>query len=488
MATLVLLACAWPCAAAEQPRRPNVLFITIDDLNDWVGFLGGHAQVQTPHLDALAARGVAFTNAHCQAPLCNPSRTSLLTGLRPSTTGVYALDTWFRDDPRFRDWVTLPQYLARLGYVTLTTGKVFHDAFPPARDRDKGAEVTVWGYHGRFGLRPKERLVPTPTPVPLVDWGVFPARDEEQDDWKVADWAIRQLQSPPKQPFFLAVGFRHPHFPCYATQKWFDLYPEKTLKMPAVKDDDRADVPRFAWYLHWKLPEPRLEWLKQHHQWKPLVRSYLASISFVDSQVGRVVQALADAGLAKKTLVIVCSDHGFHLGEKGISGKNTLWERSTRVPLLFVGPGIRAGGKCQRPVELLDIYPTLVDLCGGPPQKRLEGHSLAPLLRDERAPRPWPAVTTHGPNNHAVRSERHRYIRYADGSEELYDLQVDAREWTNLAGDPRYAEVKRLLREALPRASAAPLPGGQTRLLEMRGTMPYWEGRPIGPDDPVPED
>ena len=481
-----LCAAALASGLAPAADRPNVLMIALDDLNDWVGCLGGHPQVKTPHTDRLARRGTLFANAHCQSPLCNPSRTSLLTGLRPSTTGVYALNPWFRTSDRWRDWVTLPQYFAAHGYETLTTGKIFHDAYPPPKDRAGGTEVTVWGHHGGFNPRPPKKFVRTPDAIPLMDWGIFPERDDETDDWKVADWAIERLKNPPKKPFFLGVGFRHPHVPCYAPQKWFDLYPDDKLVMPPVKADDRDDTPRFAWYLHWKLPEPRLAWLRESGQWRPLVRAYLASISFADSQVGRVLDALDESGLAKNTVVVLWSDHGWHLGEKGVTGKNTLWERSTRVPLVFAGPGVAAGARCTKPAELLDVYPTLAELCGLPAKAGLEGRSLAPQLKDAEAERPWPAITTHGPNNHAVRTERHRYVRYADGSEELYDLQSDPNEWTNLTHDPRRAGTKAELRKWLPPVNAAPLPGGVTRLIELRDGRPYWEGQPIGAADPVP--
>jgi arylsulfatase A-like enzyme len=254
-----------------------------------------------------------------------------------------------------------------------------------------------------------------------------------------------------------------------------------------VKADDRDDTPRFSWYLHWKLPEPRLKWAQEARQWKPLVRSYLASISFVDSQVGRVLAALEASGFADNTIVVLWSDHGWHLGEKGITGKNTLWERSTRVPLIFTGPGIAANARCRRPAELLDMYPTLVELCGLPARKGLEGHSLAPQLKDAQAPRPWPAITTHGPNNHTVRSEDWRYIRYADGSEELYDMKNDPNEWTNLAGDARHAGMKKELAKWLPQINAAPLPGSSVRLVEIRDGTVYWEGKAIGPKDRIPE-
>jgi arylsulfatase A-like enzyme len=223
VATAASLLFALSPGAASAADKPNILFIAIDDLNDWIGCLGSHPQVQTPHMDRLAKRGTLFTNAHCQSPLCNPSRTSLLTGLRPSTTGVYALNPWFRTAPAFKDHVTLPQYLAANGYKTLTTGKVYHDAYPPKEDRTNGKEVAVWGHHGGFQPRPAKKFVPTPANIALMDWGVFPERDEQQDDWLVADWAIEQLKSPPKEPFFLAVGVPPPPRPSNATPKMLDL-------------------------------------------------------------------------------------------------------------------------------------------------------------------------------------------------------------------------------------------------------------------------
>jgi arylsulfatase A-like enzyme len=321
-----------------------------------------------------------------------------------------------------------------------------------------------------------------------MDWGVFPEKDEDQDDWKVADWSIDQLKALPAQPFFLTIGFRHPHVPCYASQKWFELYPDDKLVMPPVKDDDRDDTPRFSWYLHWRLPEPRLAWLKEHKQWRPLVRAYLASISFVDSQVGRVLDALDASGATDRTIVVLWSDHGWHLGEKGITGKNSLWERSTRVPLIFAGPGIAAGGRCERPAELLDLYPTLTELCGLPAKKGLEGHSLAPQLANAAAPRAFPAITTHGPNNHTIRTEQWRYIRYADGSEELYDRRSDPNKWTNLAADPKHAATKRELAKWLPQKNTPPVAGSSIRLIEIRDGVPYWDGKPIGKDDKIPSE
>jgi arylsulfatase A-like enzyme len=315
-----------------------------------------------------------------------------------------------------------------------------------------------------------------------MDWGPFPERDEDTADWQIASAACAALRAAPKdKSFFIAAGFRLPHVPCFAPPKWFDLYPLDTLVLPPVKEDDRADTPLFSWYLHWKLPEPRLSLLRQHDEWKPLVRAYLASVSFMDSQVGRVVDALAGTGRAADTLVVVWSDHGWHLGEKLITGKNSLWERSTRVPLILAGPGSARGARCTRPVELLDIFPTLLELTGQPARSDLEGHSLVPLLRNASAARPWPAITTHNQGNHSVRTERWRYIHYADGSEELYDEQNDPNEWFNLAPDPKTASVRNDLMRWLPKVNRPMAPGSRSRVLSYDPIThtATWEGRAI---------
>lgn len=482
---LVLASVTSTGLAADQARK-NVLFIAVDDLNDWVGCLGGHPQVKTPHIDGLAARGTVFTSAHCQAPLCNPSRSSLLTGLRPSTTGIYGLAPGIRDVEALKTHITLPQTFTRAGYATCTCGKVYHDG--SIRPESRSAEFEVWGPSPGMPL-PPQKLVHTPDDIRPMDWGVFPEQDEDQADWKTATAAAQSLATARKdRPFFIACGFRLPHVPCFATQRWFDLYPLPALLLPPVRDDDRNDTPRFSWYLHWKLPEPRLKFLREHDQWRNLVRAYLASISFMDSQVGRVLDALDATGRAGETIVVLWSDHGWHLGEKLVTGKNTLWERSTRVPLIFAGPGI-AAAQCGEPVELLDIFPTLLELCAFPARADLEGHSLVPQLRDAHAARSWPAITTHNQGNHAIRTGDFRYIRYADGSEELYDLRHDPNEWTNRAADSKLAEPKQALARWLPTTNHAPVPGSAMRVLTFdpeTGAV-TWEGKPVGASDPIPE-
>jgi len=484
--SIILLMLPMNLTFAQQNKKPNVLLIAIDDLNDWVGYLGGHPKVQTPNMDRLAGNGVGFTNAHVQAPICNPSRTSLMTGLRPTTTGVYALGPWIREVEGYENVVTLPQYFEKNGYVTMATGKNYHDAYPPKEDRRDGPEFTKWGFHGGFYPRPEEPFVEA-TGHPLVDWGVFPEEDTQQDDWKVADWAVEQLKNPPEdKPFFLAAGFRHPHVPLYASQKWFDLYPEDEILLPVVRSDDRDDIPPFAWYMHWNLPEPRLAWLQMHNEWKPKVRAYLASVSFVDMLVGRLLDVLEQEGLADNTIVALLSDHGYHLGTKGISGKNSLWHESTRVPFIFSGPGITEKGKTSdASVELLDLFPTLTDLAGLPEKEGLDGHSLVPLLKNVNHQRPWPAICTHGPDNNVVVTEQWRFIQYVDGSRELYNRKEDPYEWNNLAGKEGYEPVMEELSGHVPEI-APPAPGSKTRLIELIDGEPYWEGEKIPKGAKVP--
>ena len=488
-------------AASLHAAKPNILFIAIDDQNDWIGHLGGHPMAKTPNLDKLAARGTTFTNAHCNSPLCNPSRTSLLLGLRPTTTGIYGLSPWFRTLPEWKDRVALPQHFAKNGYRTYATGKIYHGGTGGGGRKKKGGnaetsepEFQVTAPYGGFGTKPPKKLVP-PSPMgdhPLMDWGVWPLDNDDtgKGDYQVASWISDQIKSAPKdQPFFIAAGFFFPHVPCYATQKWFDLYPDDDSILPKILEDDRADTPRFSWYLHWSLPEPRLKWIKESNQWRNLVRSYLACTSFTDAQIGRVLTALEESGHADNTIVVVWGDHGWHLGEKGISGKNTLWDRGTKVPLIFAGPGVTKGQKCSQPAELLDIYPTLIDLAGVPPRSDLEGISLVPQLKDSTTKRERPAITSHNQGNHGIRSENWRYIHYADGSEELYDMVNDPNEWHNLAGKPEHAAVIAEHKKWLPKIDLPPAPNSASRVLtyDKATDEANWEGTIVKRNDPIPE-
>ena len=471
---------AVPTCAERPPSLPNVLMIAIDDLNDWVEPLGGHPQVKTPALKALAERGVVFTNAHCQSPLCNPSRTSVLTSLRPSTTGIYGLAPWFRDLADYGETITLPQFLEDHGYETYCCGKIYH-GWQAQHKPGHRREFMHWGPGSGPGKMPKKKLVgETPNGNnPWVDWGLF-GEDADRADSTCAEWTERTLTNMrTDKPFFLAVGFFSPHVPCYVSQKWWDMYPEKSLKLPQVLEDDLNDVPPFSEYLHWRLPEPKLEWLRERKQHKNLVRSYLAATSYVDNQVHRVLKALEASRFKDETLIVLWSDHGYHLGEKGMTGKTTLWSRSTRVPLIFAGPGIQPG-VCHEPAELLDIFPTLADMIGVESPSHLEGQSLVAQLNRPRAHRTRPAVTTHNPGNFSVHGRRYHLIHYANGSEELYDLETDKAEYWNRIDAPELKDVANELRTWVPTTFSELAKGSEHRVLEQRGDRWYWEGSLIG--------
>ena len=430
---LLIFILSGPTLSAD---RPNVLMIAIDDLNDWVGCLGGHPQAKSPQIDRLAKRGLLFTNAHCQAPICNPSRTSLMLGMRPSSTGIYVNRPWFRTTPGNKGRVTLSQYFADHGYRTLTTGKIYHAS------RVDGPSFQVVGPRPGQRLKIDKQIVTDiGSSSKLWDFGPQQYDEEKFSDFVDASWAVEKLQVKRQKPFFLAVGFYRPHVPWYAPQRFFDVRPRTAVKVPDVRDDDRADLPAAALQLTNNSLPPSHKWFVETDHWKDAVQAYLACVSFTDAQVGRLLDALDKSPHADNTIVVLFSDHGFHLGEKQRWAKQSLWESSTRVPLIISVPGGKQGERCSRPVELLHLYPTLLELCGLPARDDLEGTSLGPLLKDTQASWNRPAITTYQRNNHAIRSEHWRYIRYADGSEELYDHRMDPREWTNLAGQPKYQSV-----------------------------------------------
>lgn len=442
----LILAIGVPVTAQQ---KPNVLMIAIDDLNDWVGCLHGHPQTSTPNLDRLSKRGVLFSNAHCQAPICNPSRTSLMLGKRPSTTGIYMNSPWFRQTTSNADATTMSQYFGSLGYETLTAGKIYH-----------GSRVDPNSFE-TVGPRPGQRLKQDAQIVrdigsksKLWDFGPQAYAEEEFGDAITASWAIDQLERNHERPFFLAVGFYRPHVPFYAPQRFFDARPLDTTQLPEVLDEDRDDLPAAALQLTANATPPSHDWFVSSGQWRPAIQAYLAAVSFTDAQVGRLIDALDQSPARENTIIVLFSDHGFHLGEKQRWAKQSLWERSTRVPLIISVPKGLRGATCSRPVELLSVYPTLLDLCDLPRPDEIEGVSLKPLLQDPDANWNHAAITTYQANNHAVRSERYRYIRYADGGEELYDHQNDPNEWTNLADHPEMNSVKQEHARWLPDINA----------------------------------
>ncbi len=438
--------------AAGTAPRPNILLILIDDLNDWIGAMDGHPNARTPHLDRLAARGTLFTNAHAAAPLCGPARAALLSGLRPSTTGIYGHNNLatLRRNTIIGGLPLLPEYFADHGYKTLATGKVFHEGSPAAAFGAVGVRTTD------FGPSPPQRLAYTPPEGggTLTDWGAFPAADEAMPDHRSARWAAERLQEHHDRPFLLCVGFVRPHVPWTVPQAWFDLHPLETIVRPPFRADDLDDLPQTARRFSELPMMPSVEWMKQEQRWEKSVQAYHASVTFVDHQVGVVLAALEQSPHAADTIIVLLSDHGYHLGEKGIWAKHTLWERSTRIPMIIARPGDDTGRRTRRPANHVDVFPTLIDLAGLPPVARHDGKSLAPLLDDPEAGGYHASITTHGYGNHSVRTERWRYIRYDDGAEELYDHAEDPNEWHNLASQSRHADTIRELRAHLPAVNA----------------------------------
>ena len=453
MATAAVGTARWASAATAE-KKPNVLFLAVDDLNDWIGCLGGHPDSKTPHIDRLAKRGVLFANAHCAAPMCNPSRAALMTGIRPSTSGVYANSQPWR--PPMKDAVTIPQHFRAHGYRAIGSGKIYHGAFP---DPPSWNEYWPSQTKNRPGdpMPPKRPLNGIPNTAHF-DWGPIDVQDEGMADWQVADWTRKQLAAKPAQPMFLACGIFRPHLPWYVPQKYFDLFPPEKVTLPKVKKDNLDDVPEIAR----KIARPGGDHAKviKTDNWRKAVSGYLASMTFADACIGRVLDALDGGPWPEDTIVVLWGDHGWHLGEKLHWRKFTLCEEATRCPLMIVAPGIaKPGSVCSRPVNLLDIYPTLVELCGLTPNEKLEGRSLVPLLKDPAAKWEAPSLCTYNRGNHSLRGDRWRYTRYHDGSEELYDHGRDEMEWTNLAGESQYDDVKKRMAKWLPKTDAPDVPG-----------------------------
>lgn len=462
-----LLACAVP-AAAQQPAssvaspRPNVLLIMADDLNDDVGTFG-HRLVKTPHLDRLAARGVRFTRAYNQFPLCSPSRVSFLTGLRPDTTRVHDLQTDFRTI--LPDVVTLPQMFKRSGYVSARVGKIYHYGNPgqigtPGLDDPASWDHTV---NPRGIDKDEEPMLVNYTPGrsgfgSTLAYYASPAPDDAHTDGKVATETIALLEKHRDEPFFIAAGFYRPHCPYIAPQKYFDMYPIEGVPAPANLPR-AANVPAPAWYTNppfWGLDE---------RQQRDIIRAYYASTSFLDANVGRLLDALDRLNLTERTIVVFVSDHGYHLGDRGQWMKQTVFERSARAPLVIAAPGMAAkGGASPRVVEFLDVYPTLAALTRIAPPAGLHGRSLTPLLDDPTAAWNHPAITQvrRGPAGstfmgYSIRTERWRYTEWDGGARgvELYDEAGDPDELRNLADDPTHhatlTDLQRRLRAIIGR-------------------------------------
>lgn len=483
----LILLLATTLSLLGAPKRPNILFIAMDDLNDWIGCLGGHPQTITPNMDRLAKSGVLFTNAHCPAPACNPSRTAIMTGLSPHTSGLYENGQKMREVlPKAE---LLPKYFSRHGYWSGGSGKLLHyfidaaswDEYYPEKSGENPFPRTLY---------PDKRPVNLPRGGPWqyveTDWAALDATDEEfGGDWLVSKWVGEQLSQKHDKPFFLACGIYRPHEPWFVPKKYFEPFPLEDIQLPpGYKEDDLDDLPPQG---KRRGPNRYFAHIREHKQWKQGVQGYLASIHFADAMLGRVLDALESGPNKNNTIVVLWSDHGWHLGEKQHWQKYTAWRVCTRVPLMVRVPkgtpglpaGTKAGGVSGQPVNLLSLFPTLTALAGLPPKADNDGPSLLPLLKKPNTE--WDHVSiTHlsRPGDYGLSANDWRYIHYANGDEELYDTINDRYEWHNLAGDSKYADKLAELRKLAPtkfaprkEASIAALPGLRWRSIK-KGPTP----------------
>ena len=438
---------------------PNVLMLAVDDLNNWVGALAGHPNAKTPNIDRLASKGTSFTNAHAPAPLCGPSRASIMTGLAPSSTGIYGHindDDIKSANDKAAQSVFLSEYFRQHGYYTAAVGKIFHQSVAKGSFDDFGGRVKQFGPYAPTPLNWDRQGTST-------DWGAYPERDEQMPDYDTANWLIEQLGKQHDKPFFIAGGFLRPHVPWTVPQKWFDMHPIEDIELPPYLKGDLDDVPEIAKRITEFKMMPTTDWAIETDQWKYIVQGYLASVSFVDACIGRVLDALDNSEYANNTAVVLWGDHGYDVGEKNRFAKMALWETSTKTPLIIKPPKGSAKQVSSRPVSLLDLYPTLVKMCGLPANPKNQGQDISPLLVNPNAEWQHAAVTTFGPNNHAVKTDRYRYIRYEDGSEELYDHLDDPNEWNNLASSSKHQQIIAQLQTRLPKENAAWSPLSQFR-------------------------
>lgn len=445
----------------QAAKRPNVLFIAMDDLNDWIGCLGGHPQTMTPNLDRLAASGVLFTNAHCPGAACNPSRTAIMTGISPHRSGLYENGQKMREV--LPDARLMSQYFRDHGYRASGSGKILHyfidaqswDEYYPAKETENPFPRTLY---------PKERPVSLPRGGPWqyveTDWAALDATDEEYGgDWLVSKWVGEQLSRKHEKPFFLACGIYRPHEPWFVPKKYYEPFPLEDIQLPpGYREDDLDDLPPSG---KRRGPNRYFAHIRKHRQWKNGIQGYLASIHFADTMLGRVLDALEDGPNRDNTIVVLWSDHGWHLGEKQHWQKFTAWRAVSRVPLMVrvpkgAAPGLPAGTKagtiCNRPVNLLSLYPTLTELAGLPAKSDNDGPGITPLLEDTNAE--WGQVSlTHlgDPGSYGLSDESWRYIHYSNGDEELYDIEADPHELTNLAADPQHAKRLAQLRARAPK-------------------------------------
>ena len=490
--TALCLASLPTAMVSADNAKPNVLFLAVDDMNDFVGCLDSRPNAITPNIDRLAARGVCFTNGHTAGVFCAPSRAAIFSGQYASTTGCYQTPNYFVHHPEIE---SLQTSFAKAGYTTLGAGKLFHHP-AGAIDQRGWTEFFLrnqFQHEGGWALESWSSDTPVPQPFPasvynkgkeitgglFLEWGAVPKdREEEMADTIRANWAVEQLKQKHDKPFFLACGFYAPHYPNYCPQEYFDLYDRDAIETPAFNEDDLADLPD-------KIRKQRQNRKKVHYDklvamgaWKDALHGYLACTSYADAMVGRILDALAVSPYADNTIVVLWSDHGYHLGEKGQWGKHTLWERTSNVPFLWAGPGVAKGVRTDVTVSLIDIYPTLVETCDLPaPRQKLEGVSLASTLRHPAGAKDRTVYLPYmNTGEYAVMNRDWRFIHYDDTNRELYNVKDDPHEWNNLASEPQYANVIAELRKSAPTEFADPEPKLNSRRdLVVEGETFRWE-------------
>lgn len=438
--------------------KPNVLMLCIDDMNDWCGFLGGHPQAQTPHMDRLAARGVNFTNAHCPAPGCSPSRNAILFGIEPHHSGLYPFYDINHIEPGVIDkYMPLPKLFKDSGYTTCGLTKVWHNPDNTYRKDEQWDEYAYYG-DGKLNLIKEKGYVPDPYNKRIVACPASNPLDDFQD-YKSAMHAVRFLEKDREKPFFLAVGFILPHTPFIQPEENFDRF-AGPIEEPPFKADDLNDIPLAGQanaQIYVEIP------VRLDNAWEHLRRAYLACINFTDDNVGRVLAALEKSPYADNTIVVLWSDHGFHLGEKRSFSKFSLWNEATRTPFIIHDPRGRGGNgqTCAEPVGLINVYRTLCQLAGLEVPGYVDGQTLVPWIDNPSKPMEQPAMTTWGRGNYTLRTKEWRYTRYFDGSEELYDERDDPNEWTNLAKNPEYDQLKQSFAQGLPKSEAPQVASGR---------------------------
>jgi len=450
IALLLLSFCLPGIATAAPDEKPNILFISMDDLNDWIGCLGGHPQAITPNLDRLAASGALFNNAHCPAPACNPSRSAIFTGISPHVSGLYENGQKMREV--MPDATLMPKYFSENGYWSAGSGKLLHyfidatswDDYFPKAETERPLPRTLY---------PENRPVSLPVGGPWqyveTDWAALDATDEEfGGDWLVSQWIGEQLSKEHGKPFFLACGIYRPHEPWFVPKKYFEPFPLESIQLPpGYKADDLDDLPSAG---KKRGPNRYFEHIQKNDQWKQGIQGYLASIYFADTMLGRVLDSLESGPNKDNTIVVLWSDHGWHLGEKQHWQKYTAWRAVTRVPLMIRVPNLtKPGTICEQPVNLICLFPTLTELAGLPKNPVAKGHSLVPLLKDPKAKWDHVSITYLSERgSYGLSDNDWRMIQYANGENELYNIKNDPYEWNNLAEkkehSERLAELKKL--------------------------------------------